>query len=55
MGLIILKCPHCEKEYKREVGEMAFDPDVIPKHMFHPCRKCKTTVRMEFVKVLREF
>jgi len=55
MGLIILECPHCERQYKREVGEMSFDPDVIPKFMYHPCKRCKTTVRMKFVKVFREF
>ena len=55
LGLIILECPHCERQYKREVGEMSVDPDVIPKFMYHPCKRCKTTVRMKFVKVFREF
>ncbi len=55
MGIIILECPECEKRYKREVGELSLDPDAVPKHMYHRCKKCKTTMRMKFIEVFRQF
>ena len=55
MGIIILQCPDCEKQHKREVGDMVFDPASIPKFMYTRCRKCKRSTRMEFIKIMDRF